>query len=71
MRRLIPAGLVTLAVLGFVGTPAASAQQQLSFSVGGFSPHSEASRPSTDVLVNDQDFLAFRVSDFGGPIFGA
>ena len=71
MRRLIPAGLVTLVVLGVVGTPAASAQQQLSFSIGGFSPHSEESRPSTDVLVNNLDFLAFRVSDFGGPIFGA
>jgi outer membrane protein W len=71
MRRLIPAALVTLVILGIVGTPAASAQQQLSFSVGGFSPRSEESRASTDVLVNDLDFLAFRVSDFGGPIFGA
>jgi hypothetical protein len=70
MRRLIPAGLVTLVVLGLVGTPPASAQQQLSFSVGGFSPHSEGSRPSTDVLLNNLDFLAFRISDFGGPIFG-
>jgi hypothetical protein len=57
MRRLIPAALVTLVILGIVGTPAASA--------------SEESRASTDVLVNDLDFLAFRVSDFGGPIFGA
>jgi outer membrane protein W len=71
MRRLIPAGLVTLVVLGFLGTPAASAQQQLSFSIGGFSPRSEESRSPADVLVNDLDFLAFRISDFGGPIVGA
>jgi outer membrane protein W len=71
MRRLIPAGLVALVVLGFVGTPAASAQQQLSFSIGGFSPRSETSRSSEDVLVNDLDFLAFRIDDFGGPLLGA
>jgi outer membrane protein W len=70
MRRLIPAGFVTLVVLGFVGTPAASAQQQVSFSIGGFSPHSEGSRSRDDVLINDEDFLAFRISDFGGPIVG-
>jgi len=71
MRRLITAGVVTLAVLGFIGTPVASAQQQISFSLGGFSPRSETARSSDDVLVNDLDFLAFRVSDFGGPQFGA
>jgi len=71
MRRLIPAGLVTLVVLGIVGTPAASAQQQVSFSIGGFSPRSETSRSADDVLVNDLDFLAFRVGDFSGPLFGA
>jgi len=60
-----------IAILGFVGTPVASAQQQVSFSVGGFSPRSVDARPSTDVLVNNLDFLAFRVSDFGGPLFGA
>jgi outer membrane protein W len=71
MRRLITASLLALVVLGILGSPAASAQQQLSFSVGGFSPRSEDARSSTDVLVNNLDFLAFRISDFGGPLFGA
>ena len=71
MLRLMSAGLVTLVVLGFVGSPTASAQQQLSFSVGGFSPRSETARTPGDVLVNDLDFLAFRISDFSGPLFGA
>ena len=48
MRRLITAGLVTLVVLGFVGTPVASAQQQVSFSIGGFSPRRRMpARPGT------------------------
>jgi hypothetical protein len=71
MRRLTTAGLVTLVVLGFVGTPVASAQQQLVFSVGGFSPRSEDARASSDVLVNNLDFLAFRISDFSAPLVGA
>ncbi len=71
MRRLTTAGLVTFVVLGFAGTPVASAQQQISFSVGGFSPRSVDARAPGDVLVNNLDFLAFRVSDFSGPLFGA
>jgi hypothetical protein len=70
MLRLISAGLVTLMVVGFVGTPSASAQQQISFSVGGFSPRSTDSRSPDDVLVNNLDFLAFQVSDFSGVTFG-
>lgn len=71
MHRLITAGLVTLVVLGFVGTPVASAQQQVSFSVGGFSPRAEDARTSGDVLVKNLDFLAFDIKDFSGPSFGA
>jgi outer membrane protein W len=71
MRRLITAAFVTLVILGFVGTPVASAQQQLSFAVGGFSPRAEDARPSTDVLVKNLDFLAFRIGDFSGPLVGA
>ena len=71
MHRLITAGLVTLVVLGFVGTPVASAQQQVSFSIGGFSPRAEDARPSGDVLVKNLDFLAFDIKDFSGPSFGA
>ena len=71
MRRLTTAVFVTCVVLGFVGTPVASAQQQLSFSVGGFSPRPVDARATGDVLVKDLDYLAFRVSDFSGPLFGA
>ena len=71
MRRLITASLLALVVLGIFGTGVASAQQQVSFSVGGFSPRSEDARTNSDVLVNNLDFLAFRISDFSGPLFGA
>jgi outer membrane protein W len=71
MRRVITASLLALMVLGIFGSPVASAQQQISFSVGGFSPRAEDARTSSDVLVNNLDFLAFRISDFGGPLFGA
>ena len=71
MPRLMTAGVVALAVLGFVGTPVASAQQQLSFSLGGFSPRSADARSPDDVLVNNLDFLAFKIGDFTGPLFGA
>ena len=71
MRRLISAGLVALVVFGFVGAPVASAQQQVSFSIGGFSPRSEDARTKGDVLVNNLDFLAFNIKDFSGPLFGA
>jgi outer membrane protein W len=70
MRRLITASLLALVVLGIFGSGVASAQQQVSFSVGGFSPRSEDARTSGDVLVNNLDFLAFRISDFAGPLFG-
>jgi hypothetical protein len=70
MRRLTTAGLMTMAILGFIGTPMASAQQQVSLSVGGFSPRSETGRTADDVLVNNLDFLAFRISDFSGWVFG-
>jgi outer membrane protein W len=71
MRRLMTAGLMTVAILGLVEIREASAQQQISFSVGGFSPRSETARVSGDVLVADLDFLAFRIGDFSGPLFGA
>ena len=70
MRRLITASVVALAGMGVFGGAAASAQQQVSFSIGGFSPRSEDARDHNDVLLNNLDFLAFRVSDFGGPIVG-
>ena len=71
MRRLITASLVAVAVVGLVGSHPASAQQQLVLSVGGFSPSSEDARATEDVLRNDLKYLAFRISDFSGPLFGA
>ena len=71
MLRLIPSGVIALVVLGFVGTPSASAQQQMVFSIGGFSPRAEDARAKGDVLVNNLDFLAFNIKDFSGPLFGA
>jgi outer membrane protein W len=71
MRRLIPASLVSLVVVGLLGSQSASAQQQVSFFVGGFSPRAVDARANGDVLVNNLDYLAFRVGDFSGPLFGA
>lgn len=71
MRRLIAAGLVTLAVVGVVGTPIASAQQQLTFSLGGFSPRAQDARRSDDVLVADRQFLDFNLGDLSGPSVNA
>ena len=71
MHRLLTAGLVILVVLGVVLSPAASAQQQVSFSIGGFSPRAEDARASGDVLVKNLDFLAFDIKDFSGPSVGA
>ena len=36
MRRLIMAGLAAVLVLGVIGSRPAAAQQQVSFSIGGF-----------------------------------
>lgn len=71
MRRLIAASLMALVILSFVGTPLASAQQQVSFSIGGFSPRSQDARSSADVLVQDRKFLDFNVGDLSGPTVGA
>jgi outer membrane protein W len=71
MRRLIPASLAAVVVVGVLGASTASAQQQVSFSIGGFSPRSEDARATGDVLVNDLRYLAFRIGDFRGPLVGA
>jgi outer membrane protein W len=69
--RVCAAVAVTALVLGVIAAPVASAQQSLSFSVGGFSPRSEDARTSSDVLVHNLDFLAFNIKDFSGPTVGA
>jgi hypothetical protein len=73
MRRLVTSlSAVSIAalVLGFIATPSASAQQSVNLYLGGFVPRSLDARPDDDVLVNDQNFLDFRVSDFNGATFG-
>ena len=57
-------------VLGIVATPAASAQQSFSVSLGGFSPRSEDGRTAGDVLVNNLSFLAFNIKDFNTAAIG-
>ena len=64
------------AVVGFIATPAASAQQSLNLYLGGFVPTSLDARGTTtggrsnDVLVRDLDFLDYRFGRFTGPTFG-
>jgi hypothetical protein len=63
---------LALAITGVLLTPSlASAQQALNFSIGGFVPRGEDGRDDSDVLVNNLDFLAFRIEDFNGATFGA
>jgi hypothetical protein len=63
-------------VVGFIGTPVASAQQSVNLYLGGFVPTSLDSRGSTtnglsnDVLVRDLDFLAYDFGRFTAPTFG-
>ncbi len=69
MRRL-PFTVLLITLLGTAFAPATSyAQQSLTFSIGAFTPHGEDARTrgrSGDVLVNNLDFLAFRIKDFNG-----
>jgi hypothetical protein len=76
MRRLM-LSLMAMSVVGaFFATPSASAQQAVNFFVGGFVPAPLDSRGdinggvSNDVLVNNQNFLAFRFDRFHGVTFG-
>jgi len=63
-------------VVGFLTAPAASAQQSVNFYMGGFVPTSADARGdisggiSNDVLVQNQQFLSFRIKDFDGFTFG-
>ena len=70
MRRLLALSVAFL--LAGVLTPATGyAQQSLNIQLGGFVPRSEDARTGDDVLVNNLDFLAFRLSDFtGGSVNG-
>lgn len=70
MRRLI--SVLTVALVVVLGVPAmVSAQQSVSFSIGGFSPRGGqlstgvlSGRSAGDVLTANSDFLAFNLRDF-------
>ena len=64
MRRFIVMAVLVLA------PSVASAQQSVSFSIGGFVPSSEGARSKDDVLRKNLDFLAFDIKDFNGATFG-
>jgi hypothetical protein len=75
MHRLSAAGLMAL-VLGVAQPSTAHAQQSVNFYLGGFTPFGEDARVrdngfSNDVLVNNLDYLSFRLSDFNGATVGA
>src|ERR1700682_846766 len=67
---------VVSAVVGFIATPVASAQQSLNLYLGGFVPNSldargtETNGLSNDVLVRDLNFLDYRFGRFTAPTFG-
>ena len=76
MRRLTTSFALLLAFALFA-PKSASAQQQVNFFLGGFTPRSLDSRPSDDVLVQDSVVLAtfdqshgINVSEFNGFTFG-
>lgn len=74
MRRALTT-LSLSAVLVMACAPPTSAQQSLSLYLGGFVPRPEDARsmnggPIDDVLVNDLDYLSFRISDFTGATVG-
>jgi hypothetical protein len=66
MRRLFGSSGLVLILSLFAAPSTSFAQQALSLSIGGFVPRSEDARSPNDVLVNNLDFLSFRVSDFKG-----
>jgi hypothetical protein len=74
LRLFVTVGVVGF-VVGFIASPA-SAQQSVNFYMGGFVPTSADARGdisggiSNDVLVQNQQYLSFRIKDFDGFTFG-
>ena len=58
MRRLIVSLSGVAIILGSLAAPLASAQQSVSFYIGGFTPRALDARPDDDVLVANGTFLA-------------
>jgi hypothetical protein len=63
-------------IIGLLAAPQASAQQAVNFYLGGFVPTAADARGdiaggvSNDVLVQNQQFLSFRIQDFDQYTFG-
>jgi len=58
MRRLIVSLSAVAIIFGSLAAPVASAQQSVSFYLGGFTPRALDARPDEDVLVANGAFLA-------------
>jgi hypothetical protein len=70
MNRILT--VVGLAILvGFARPAPASAQQSISFYLGGFVPRGEDARDQNDVLAADHAFLAFDINHLGSGTVGA
>ena len=66
MRRLL-LSLAAVSVVAGLVAPSASAQQSVTFSLGGFVP---TSSDGNDILVRDQAFLSVRRNRFSAPTVG-
>jgi len=58
MHRRVLSVLAVLLVSGFIAAPDASAQQSVTFLIGGFTPRAIDARPDEDVLVQNGVFLS-------------
>jgi len=65
VKRLASSLLLTMACAA-AAPSAASAQQTLNFSLGGFAPRGFDARVDGDTLVENRDFLVFDMGDFNG-----
>lgn len=55
-----------LVAVAATATPAFAQRQSITFQLGGFLPRAEESRPATDVLVVNREYLVFDIGDFNG-----
>lgn len=70
MRRTFAYAIPVAAIIVAVSAPAAHAQQTVNFTIGAFAPIGVDARVRGDVIVADQEFLAFRFHDFRGATVG-
>jgi hypothetical protein len=58
MRRLLVSMSAAMLVSGFLAVPAATAQQSVTFYIGGFAPRALDGRPNDDVILQNSAFLS-------------